>query len=194
MTAKHRDVNPSSSDHENDQEDEKLFDFDKSFDEGAEDFSNESETERVSELETALSDSKEKYLRLLAEFDNYKKRTSKERIDLLGTASKNVLLALLPVLDDFERAMKSMESVKEDILLDGVRMIYSRLVNVVQSQGLKAMESNGAAFDPDFHEAITEAPVTDPSQKGKVIETIEKGYMLHDKIIRHAKVVVGKAE
>lgn len=147
--------------------------------------------ERIQELESNLSELKEKHLRLLAEFDNFKKRTSRERYELLNTASKDVLLALLPVIDDFERALKVTEATQEDGYSEGVRMIYNRLLNILHSQGLKAMESTGQAFDADLHEAITEVPVDNPSLKGKVIDTVEKGYFLHDKIIRHARVVVG---
>ncbi len=105
-----------------------------------------------------------------------------------------MILALLPVVDDFERAIKSMEGGPDESFSEGIRIIYHRLLNVLQSQGLKAMESTGEAFDPDLHEAITEVPVQDENLRGKVVGTIEKGYMLHDKIIRHAKVVVGKSE
>lgn len=143
------------------------------------------------ETDQALSELKDKHLRLLAEFDNFKKRTSRERYELLNTASKNVLVALLPVMDDFDRALKSAEGSADDNLVEGLRMIHHRFLNVLQAQGLQAMESTGATFDPDLHEAITEAPVQDPAMKGKVIDTIEKGYFLNDKIIRHAKVVVG---
>ena len=195
MAAKHKNPsNPTTPDGGPVRDDEKLFDFNRSFDENPEEADNDDNqsaggNERVAELESSLNESKEKHLRLLAEFDNYKKRTSRERFELLNTASKNVIMALLPVLDDFERALKSSEATGLD---EGVRMIYNRLVNVMQSEGLKAMESTGIAFDPDLHEAITDAPVQDPELKGKVIDTIEKGYMLNDKIIRHAKVVVGK--
>ena len=195
MTAKHKNPNHDTpSEKAQGDGEEKIFDFDRSFDQETEETYEETGSPKGSDLESALNESKEKHLRLLAEFDNYKKRTNKERYELLNTASKNVLLALLPVLDDFERALKAMEAVQEESLVDGVRMIYNRLVHVTQSQGLRAMESTGETFDPDFHEAITEVPVEDPAMKGKVIDTVEKGYLLHDRIIRHAKVVVGKAD
>ena len=195
MTAKHKhhsnNISPEEGD---DQKEEKLFDFDKNFgDEGDGDESNGPDTgEQQDEAQSALSELKEKHLRLLAEFDNYKKRTSRERYELMSTASKTVILSLLPVLDDFERALKSSETFQDDSFSEGVRMIYSRLLSVLQSQGLKAMESTGETFDADLHEAITDMPIDDPSKKGKIIDTIEKGYLLNDKIIRHAKVVVGK--
>src|SRR5687768_2804238 len=193
MTAKHK--NPSHTppeDNESGMGEEKLFDFDRSFDKEEDGDQFENGNERLKELETSLSETKEKHLRLLAEFDNYKKRTSKERYELLSTASKSVILALLPVVDDFERALKSGGAAQDESHTEGISLIYNRLLNVMQSQGLKAMESTGEAFDPDLHEAIADMPVEDPEQKGKVIDTIEKGYMLNDKIIRHAKVIVGK--
>jgi molecular chaperone GrpE len=191
MAAKHKNpFHSNTKDNAPEQEDEKLFDFDR----GSEQQDiNEAGADggKIQELESSVNELKEKHLRLLAEFDNYKKRTSRERYELLNTASKNVLLALLPVIDDFERAIKVGEANHDESHTEGIRMIYNRLVNVMQSQGLKAMESTNETFDPDLHEAITEVPVEDPALKGKVIETVEKGYWLHDKIIRHAKVVVG---
>ena len=195
MTAKHKHHSNNIPPEEGDAlRDEKLFDFDKNFgDEGDGDESNGPETgEQQDETQSALSELKEKHLRLLAEFDNYKKRTSRERYELMSTASKTVILSLLPVLDDFERALKSSETFQDDSFSEGVRMIYNRLLSVLQAQGLKAMESTGETFDADLHEAITDIPIDDPSKKGKVIDTVEKGYLLNDKIIRHAKVVVGK--
>lgn len=196
MTAKHN--NPSDFSSEDNgsgsEETDKIFDFDRAF--GDEDMNDEEDETASNEdsvtQDPAISELKEKHLRLLAEFDNYKKRTSKERYELLNTASKSVIQALLPVLDDFERAIKSSDSAPDDAFKEGVRIIHSRLYNIMQSQGLKAMESDGEAFDVDLHDAITEIPVDDASKKGKVIDTVEKGYLLNDKIIRHAKVVVGK--
>jgi molecular chaperone GrpE len=151
------------------------------------------ETEgRIAELEQSLSELKDKQLRLLAEFENYKKRTMRERVELLSSASKDMLVNLLPILDDFDRAKKSADDPNTDERFsEGVAMVYARLHNVLKSQGLKVMESTGHPFDPDQHEAITEIPAPTPELKGKVIDTVEKGYMLNDKIIRHAKVVVG---
>src|SRR5688500_1126501 len=190
MTAKHKNpFHTEPKENRSGQDEEKFFDFDKGAEE-QEASEVTAEEGKVQEFESSVHELKEKHLRLLAEFDNYKKRTSRERIDLLNTASKNVILALLPVLDDFERAIKSGEKLQDESHTEGVRMIYNRLLNVLQSQGLKTMESTGEAFDPDLHEAITEVPVDDPAMKGKIIETIDKGYWLHDKILRHAKVVV----
>lgn len=190
MTSKHKNSKHNNPPHQNPHsEEESPMDIDQQ--ETNENQGGQAREERILELETNLSELKEKHLRLLAEFDNFKKRTSRERYELLNTASRDVLLALLPVIDDFERALKVDEASRDDGFADGVRMIYNRLLNILQSQGLKAMESTGQAFDADLHEAITEVPADNPSFKGKVIETIEKGYFLHDKIIRHAKVVVG---
>ena len=147
---------------------------------------------RISELEDTVSELKDKHLRLLAEFDNYKKRTMRERLDMMNSASRDVMVSLLPVLDDFDRAKKSADDPNtEEVFSEGVTMVYNRLYNILQGMCLKAMTSNGEPFDAEYHEAITEIPVPDENMKGKVIDTLEKGYMLHDKIIRHAKVVVG---
>ena len=156
------------------------------------DFTEDGE-DQVRLLQGTVAELKDKHLRLLAEFENYKKRTVRERLDLMNSASRDVLLSLLPVLDDFDRAKKSAESgSKGEHWSEGVSMVYNRLYQVLQSSGLKAMESTGETFDPDFHEAITEIPAPTPDLVGKVIDTVEKGYMLNDRIIRHAKVVVGK--
>lgn len=175
-------------------EEEKLFDVDKSG--GTEqdvDTSGTGSEDEVAELKASLAESKDKHLRLLAEFDNYKKRTMRERLEMMNSASRDVMLNLLPVLDDFDRAKKSADDPNtEEAFSEGVTMVYNRLYSILQGAGLKAMNSTGETFDPELHEAITEVPVPDEAMKGKVIDTVEKGYMLHDKIIRHAKVVVGK--
>ncbi len=135
---------------------------------------------------------KEKYLRLVAEFDNYKKRTNRERINLMNTAGENTIMKLLPVLDDFDRAKHSADDdSSEEIFTEGVRLVYEKLHKVLNQMGLTVMESNKMEFNPELHEAITKIPVEDDKMKGKIVDTIEKGYKLHDKIIRHAKVVVG---
>lgn len=190
MTSKHKNPKSNNLSHRNPHNDEDSP-LDVEQQESNQNQGGQAVEERIQELESNLSELKEKHLRLLAEFDNFKKRTSRERYELLSTASKDVLLALLPVIDDFERALKVAEASQEGGYADGVRMIYNRLLNILQSQGLKAMDSTGQAFDADLHEAITDVPVEDPSLKGKVIDTVEKGYFLHDKIIRHARVVVG---
>ncbi len=142
-----------------------------------------------SELKTMQKDHdelKDKYMRLFAEFDNHKKRTVKEKLELMKTASQDIMAALLPVLDDFDRAKQNGE------LSEGVTLIYQKMSNILQNKGLSPMESTGEPFNPELHEAVTEIPAPAEEMKGKVVDTIEKGYMLGDKIIRHAKVVVGK--
>ncbi|MCL4169145.1 UNVERIFIED_CONTAM: hypothetical protein GTU68_066450 [Idotea baltica] len=149
--------------------------------------------DQIEELEIQVSESKDKYLRLFAEFDNFKKRNMKERLDILKSASQDTLSALLPVLDDFDRAKKSADDdSSEEQFSEGVTMVYKKIYNIVDGKGLKKMESTGEVFDPELHEAITKIPAPNDDMKGKVIDTIESGYTLNDKIIRHAKVVVGE--
>lgn len=143
-------------------------------------------------LQRELTEANNKYLRLYAEFDNYKRRTSKERVELLQTAGKEVIGDLLTVLDDFERARKAIESVSEDpSLKEGVELVYQKLKSTLAKKGLKEMESIGQEFNADLHEAITRIPAPSPELVGKVIDEVEKGYFLHDKVLRYAKVVVG---
>ncbi len=139
-------------------------------------------------LLTQVEELKDKYLRLHAEFDNFRKRSIKEKSDYLKTASRDTLTALLPVLDDFGRADQNMEGG----IPEGIKIVLNKMLGVLEQKGLKAMISTGEDFDPELHEAVTELPVTDEAMKGKVVDTIETGYYLNDKIIRHAKVVVGK--
>lgn len=154
--------------------------------------------EEKKEQENSSSDSKinelnDKYLRLYSEYDNYRKRTIREKADIIKTAAEDVLKAMLPVIDDFERAIKANENVKDvDAIKEGLRLIYNKMKNVTQQKGLQSFESKGAAFDPDTMEAITHIPVEDKDQKGKVVDEVEKGYKLGDKVIRYAKVVVGQ--
>jgi len=143
------------------------------------------------ELKKKVDEANDKYLRLYADFDNFRKRMQKERIDLIKTASADTITSLLPVLDDFNRALRQMEATK-DPMTEGVKLIYQKLVSVLESKGLKAMKSVGEDFNPELHDAITETEVQDEAMKGKVADEIETGYFLNDKIIRHAKVVVGK--
>ena len=139
------------------------------------------------------SDSKDKYLRLFAEFDNFKKRNIKERLELIRSASRETIENILPVLDDFDRAKKSAEDeTNAEQFSEGVQLVYHKIYQVLENKGLKSMETNGQAFDPEFHEAISEIPAPNAEMKGKIIDTIEKGYFLNDVIIRHAKVVVGR--
>lgn len=144
-------------------------------------------------LQKEVSDLKDKYIRLAAEFDNYKKRSAKERLDLISTASKDAMIALLPVLDDFDRAKKIAEDPNStEHFSEGVALVYEKLHRTLKNKGLQRMESNGEVFDSEFHEAITEIPAPADDLKGKIIDTVEPGYFLNDKIIRYAKVVVGK--
>ncbi len=145
------------------------------------------------QLRQANQELKDKYLRLFAEFDNYKKRTIREKVELMNTAAQDTMSALLDVLDDFDRAKEIADDEKtEESLSEGVRLVYHKLYHVLSQKGLKPMESTGQPFDPELHEAISEIPAPQPDQKGKVVDTITKGYTLNDRIIRHAKVVVGK--
>lgn len=134
----------------------------------------------------------DKHLRLFAEFDNFKRRSAKERGELIGTASKGIILNLLPVLDDFDRAQKSMESAADvQALKEGIELIIAKFRNILSQQGVKEMESVGTPFDPDLHEAVTNIPAPSEDMKGKVVDEVEKGYYLNDKVIRFAKVLVG---
>ncbi|MBT8220734.1 MAG: nucleotide exchange factor GrpE [Bacteroidia bacterium] len=145
------------------------------------------------ELKDKCDELQDKYLRLFAEFDNYKKRTMKEKIDLMATAARDTVHALLPVLDDFDRAKINAEGKdSKEHFSEGVSLVYQKLYNTLNQRGLEPMVSTGEVFDPEFHEAITEIPAPAEDMKGKVVDTIEKGYKLKDTIIRHAKVVVGK--
>lgn len=153
----------------------------------------DNEMTELEKLKQEHGELKDKFLRLYAEFENYKKRTLKEKLELMKTAAQDTMAALLPVLDDFDRAKKTADDESTDeTFSDGVNLVYSKLYSVLKSKGLEPMESTGEPFDPELHDAITEIPAPSEDLKGKVVDTIEKGYMLKDKIIRHAKVVTGK--
>ncbi|MBL7788417.1 MAG: nucleotide exchange factor GrpE [Chitinophagales bacterium] len=151
------------------------------------------DTEAENSLEAQLAEQKDKFLRLFAEFDNYKKRVAKEQREFYAIAGKDIILDMISVNDDFERALKSFEG-SEDLsaIKEGVQLIYDKLNKTIEKKGVKKIEAKGMHFDVEKHEAITEIPVSDDSQKGKVIDEIESGYMMHEKVIRFAKVVVGK--
>lgn len=151
--------------------------------------SNEPEVES---LRAELNDMKDKYVRKVAEFENFKKRSTKERIELIQTAGKEVITDLLEVLDDYARAEKQLNASEDKQVKEGVALVFNKLKNILSAKGLKPMETLNKDFNPDLHEAITEIPATREELKGKVIDEIEKGYYLNDKIIRYAKVVVGK--
>lgn len=145
--------------------------------------------EKLKQENAALND---KYLRLFAEFDNYKRRTQKERVELLQTAGKDVIVSLLPILDDFDRANKAAENaVDVAAIKEGVQLVHNKLKNLLVQKGLKDIESINTPFNTDLHEAITKVPAPNEELKGKVIDELEKGYTLNDKVIRFAKVVVG---
>ncbi len=149
------------------------------------------EEQKAPELtpEEQIAELKDKQLRLFAEFENFKKRTAKERIELYKTAGENILVSMLPILDDFERSIKAnTDADSED---EGVQLIYNKFKSTLESKGLKAMENAvGEVLNTDFHEAITNVPAPSDELKGKIIDTIEKGYFLNEKVIRYAKVVV----
>ena len=146
------------------------------------------------QMQDQLVAEKDKFMRLFAEFENYKKRTTKERIELFKTASKDVVVAMLPVLDDFERALSHIEDDKEaEELRKGVLLIYNKLVNTLEQKGLSKLEvRQGDVFNADIHEAITQIPAPSEDLKGKIIDVVEHGYKLGDKIIRFPKVVIGQ--
>jgi molecular chaperone GrpE len=144
-------------------------------------------------LKQEISQLNDKYIRLFAEFDNYKRRTAKERLELIGSANKETVVAMLPVLDDFERALKSFDSATDvQALKEGVDLIYNKFKSILVSKGIKPMDSVGQPFNIDYHEAITNIPAPSEDMKGKVIDEVEKGYFLNDKVVRFAKVVVGE--
>ena len=147
----------------------------------------------VEKLQTELNEQKDKYIRLFAEFDNFKRRNAKERIELIQTAGKEVITSLLDVLDDCDRAEKQIQT-SEDLqqIREGIQLVFGKLRNTMQSKGLKPMESIETDFDVEKHEAITEIPAPNPNLVDKVVDEVQKGYYLNDKIIRFAKVVVGK--
>lgn len=154
--------------------------------------SNEGAEDVTEKLQAELEEQKDKYLRLFAEFDNFKRRTAKERIELFQTAGKDVIISLLEVMDDCDRAEKQMQK-SDDVasIKEGIGLVFGKLRNTLTNKGLKPMQSVNTEFDVEKHEAITEVPAAD-GMKGKVVDEVEKGYYLNDKIIRFAKVVVGK--
>ncbi|MEM9141441.1 MAG: nucleotide exchange factor GrpE [Bacteroidota bacterium] len=157
--------------------------------------SQEAQDEVVSEeerLREDLTKEKDKFLRLFAEFENYKKRTSKERVELFKTAGQEVMLSLLPVLDDFDRALKELAKSEDTEMFKGVELISSKLRETLRSKGLEEVQaSQGDTFDAEIHDAITQLPAPDKKLKGKIMDVVEKGYKLGDRIIRHPKVVYG---
>lgn len=141
------------------------------------------EADKVQELAEKLAELNDKYLRLYSEYENYRKRTNQEKADLLINGSREMMKAILPVIDDFERALAATED-------EGVQLIYNKMLKILEQKGLKAMEVKGEKFDENLHEAITRIPAAEESQKGLVVDVVEKGYYLNDKVLRYAKVVV----
>jgi len=150
------------------------------------------ETNNTEQHQKQIDELNDKFLRLYSEFDNYKRRTSKEKIEIITSAGKSVISTLLPVLDDFERAIKSNENIDNvAVLKDGIKLIHNKLNSILIKNGLEPMDAKGQEFNSDLHEAITNVPAPTEEMKGKVIEELERGYYLNGKVIRYAKVIVG---
>ena len=150
-------------------------------------------TEKYESLEKQKAELNNKFLLLYSEFDNYKKRTNKEKLDLMSTASEKVIVNLLPIVDDFERAIKANENLSDvEVMKDGFNLIYNKLLNMLKRFDVTVIEAKGEVFDTDLHEAVTHFPTPNEEEKGKVIDVTEKGYKIKDKVIRYAKVVVGQ--
>ncbi len=148
---------------------------------------------KIESLEKELENSKKEYLFLMAEFDNFRKRTLKEKSEIIKNGAESAMRDLLPVVDDFERALQAINENNEiEGLKEGVSLIYNKFIKYLEKNGVKAIDSNNKDFDTELHEAVTTFPAADESQKGKIIDTVQKGYTLNDKVLRHAKVVVGQ--
>lgn len=153
----------------------------------------EAAQQKVEELQAALDKEKKEYLFLMAEFDNFRKRTLKEKSEIIKNAGENVLKGLLPIMDDFERGIKAAESTPEaESVKEGVNLIYNKFKKYLNQNGVKEIDPNDDTFDTEKHEAISVVPVPDEDKKGKILDTVEKGYTINDKVLRHAKVVVGQ--
>lgn len=153
---------------------------------------NEEILDPIAKLEAELTVSQDKYLRIYSEFENYKKRISRDRIEQIKMAGSDIFLSIIPIIDDMDRAIKSIEkSTDVNAIKEGIQLIYSKLKVTTESKGLKPMNAIGKVFDVDLHDAITNVPAPTEDLKGKVIDEVEKGYFLNDKVIRHAKVIVG---
>ena len=148
---------------------------------------------QLGETEAKLEKEKKEYLFLMAEFDNFRKRTIKEKGDIIRNASESVLKGLLPIVDDFERGLEAIKDTDDaESVKEGMALIYNKLIKFLEQNGVKTIESTGQSFDPELHEAIAMVPTDDESQKGKVIDTPTKGYTINDKVLRYAKVAVGQ--
>ncbi|MDR2057352.1 MAG: nucleotide exchange factor GrpE [Dysgonamonadaceae bacterium] len=151
----------------------------------------EGDNESTDNLSEKLTEWKDSYIRLMAEYDNYRKRTIKEKADLIKNGGEKVLMGLLPVIDDFQRALDTMNQATEPVAIkEGIDLIYNKFITYLQQNGVKPIESIGTLFDPDLYEAVATVPAQNEEQKGTVIDNVQIGYTLNDKVIRHAKVVV----
>ena len=151
------------------------------------------DTDKTAEYEATIADLKDKYLRQAAEFDNYRKRVLKEKSELIQNGGESVISSLLPIIDDFERALQNMKKSDDTAALkEGVELIYQKFMKTLESNGLKTIETKEADFNTDFHEAVAMIPAPNDDSKGKVVDCVQKGYKLNDKVIRHAKVAVGQ--
>ncbi|QKG78908.1 nucleotide exchange factor GrpE [Tenuifilum thalassicum] len=151
------------------------------------------EVDKVAEITSQYEEMKDKYLRLTAEFDNYRKRTLKEKSDILKYAAEEVLKDLLPVIDDLDRALKAVDAAKDiDSVKEGIGLIINKFNDFLKAKGVKEIDALGKELDTDLHEAITKIPVEEEDKKGKIVDVVQKGYMLHDKVMRFSKVVVGE--
>ncbi len=151
------------------------------------------DTDKTAEYEATIADLKDKYLRQAAEFDNYRKRVLKEKSELIQNGGESVISSLLPIIDDFERALQNMKKSDDTAALkEGVELIYQKFMKTLESNGLKTIETKEADFNTDFHEAVAMIPASNDESKGKVVDCVQKGYKLNDKVIRHAKVAVGQ--
>ncbi|MDQ3395258.1 MAG: nucleotide exchange factor GrpE [Bacteroidota bacterium] len=189
-------INAEEKNHHNTDHVGSETEFDDNVQEEAEKATEDKEEGEVKKIKGELDESKDKYIRLYSEFENFRRRTAKERLELVKTANEDLVVALLPVLDDFERAKKSFGNNKEkgDIkaTIEGFQLIQNKFYKIMEQKGLKPMPDNpGIDFDPEVHEAITKIPAPDDKLKGKVVDVVEKGYLLNDKVIRFAKVVIG---
>lgn len=152
----------------------------------------EKQESEADKMKRELEEQKDRYLRLSAEFDNYRRRVSKEKLDLIETASESVIKSLLPIIDDFERAVKALEeSTDSDAAKEGTNLIYKKLVDLLKSRGVSEIEAVGKELDTDIHEAVAQIPAPEEGLKGKIVDCVQKGYKLGEKVIRFAKVVVG---
>lgn len=151
----------------------------------------EKQEEKVENFEEKFNELNDKYLRLYSEYDNYRKRTANEKVELIKTAAENTILALLPVIDDFERALPTMENAEDKTHYEGIMLIYNKLKHTLEQKGLEEIKAVGEPFNTDEHEALTQIPAPSEDMKDKVIDVVQKGYKLNGKVIRYARVVVG---